>query len=473
MQPTRRFWATLSCSGLLAGLSVVAGQPVLLLGSAAVAALLLARQWQFLAGTRAATDALDVEMTLTRTYVRQNEEAQVTLDARLAEPAPVDLTVSTSTPLPATGADRLEVAIPAGEQHATITAQLRWEIAGVARFEQPAITCDSRDGLFRETVDRGPTPSVVVEPPTPQEIHVGEGGKQSNVTFGGHRAGQTGQGIDPAELREYVPGDDVGDVDWKATARQSDLYVREYEVETDRRTILLFDHRGALTAGPEGETMLAYLREVALAFALSAEEFGDPLGLYTVGDEGLTAEFAPETGSGQYRAIRRTLHDLEPTAAAARRRVAVTAPAMAGAKATALAGDDSAFGTTLRPYFDDAGEYVKRIAGEPLFDVARTYIQGQTQGDTQVVIFTDDTDRATLRETVKVARGGSGNVVVLLAPRVLFEEGGIASLEAAYEEYVEFESFRRELAGIERVSAFEVAPDERIGAVLRAGRERR
>lgn len=470
MQPTRRFWVIASIGGFLAGFAVVAGQPVLLLGSGGVATLLVVRLWQFVADSRAVTAALDIDVDVPQEYVRQNETSQATLAVTLAEPAPIDLSVAVSVPLAATGPEAIQVTVPAGEQAATATTQLTWEIAGVAAFEEPAVTVVSADGLCRETIRHGPAPSVVVEPRVTRDIHVGEGGEQVNVTFGSHRAGKTGQGIDPAELREYVPGDDVGDIDWKATARQNDLYVREYEVETDRRTILLFDHSESLATGPDGETMCAYLREVALAFTMTAAEFDDPLGLYAVDDDGVTAEHPPEAERDQYRTIRQTLHGIEPTTGRGRDRIEATGPASAATKATALAGDESAFATTLEPFLADAGTYVQRLTAEPLFDAARTYVQGQVRGEAQVVIFTDDTDRTTLRETVKLVRGGTGTVLVLLAPRVLFEGGEGTDLTAAYEEYVAFESFRRDLAGIDRVSVFEVAPDERLEAILDAGR---
>jgi len=471
MQPTRRFWQSTAIAALLAILAVLTSQPVLLLGSAAVATLLVARQWQFLDDSRTAIDTLSVDVEFARTYVRQNEETQVTFEATLTQPAPVEMTVSTPTPLASTGTDRLEVTIPAGEQQASTTTQLTWEIAGVATFSRPTVKFASRDGLFRQSVEYGPSPSVIVEPRAPRDIHVGEGGQRVDAAFGSHRTGEFGQGIDPAELREYVPGDDISDIDWKATARQNDLYVRQYEVETDRRTVLLFDHRDAMGIGTEDETMCTYLREVALAFTLAAEEFGDPLALYAVGNEGLTAEFSPGTEGEQYREIRQTLHDVEPTAPTGQS-PQVAGPAIAGQKATALAGEDSAFATTLRPYFENTQEYVRQIEGEPLFDVARTYVQ-RVHGEAQTVIFTDDSDRVTLRETVKMARGGAGNVLVLITPRALFEDGSMADLEATYDRYAEFETFRRELAGIDRVDAYEVAPDERIEAVLRAGRESR
>jgi len=470
MQPSRRTWQVVAVALLLAALAVVVAQPVLLLGSAALAALLLARQWVFLADCDAAVDWLAVDLDVAREYVRQGETTAVTLKATLAEPTPVDLTAHVETPLQASADGALTVTIPADEQRATTTVAVTYDVAGTAQFGQPTVTFSAADGLFSETTTLPPTASVVVEPRAPGGIHVGEGGQRLDVAFGEHRAGQFGQGIEPAEIRQYVPGDDVTDIDWKASARQRDIYVREYEVETDRQTVLLFDHGRSLARGPEGESMVTYLREVALAYTHAAEGFDDPLGLYTVGDDGLTAEFAPAADTDQYREIRRALHDLEPTSGR-RRGSQLADPAGAGRKAAVMAGERSTFATTLRSYFENTREYVQRIEGKPLFEVARTYLD-RIRGDTRTVIFTDDSDRATLRETVKVARGGAGTVTVLLAPGALFEEGVLADPERIYEEYVAFESFRRELAGIDRVDAFEVAPEARLEAILAESRAR-
>jgi hypothetical protein len=85
------------------------------------------------------------------------------------------------------------------------------------------------------------------------------------------------------------------------------------------------------------------------------------------------------------------------------------------------------------------------------------------------VIFTDDTHRAEVRETVRLAQRGDNRVLVFLTPTVLFEPGGLADLEGAYDRYRSFESFRRDLARLRRVSAFEVGPGDRLDAVLSSG----
>ncbi|TWE12050.1 DUF58 domain-containing protein [Rudaeicoccus suwonensis] len=50
-----------------------------------------------------------------------------------------------------------------------------------------------------------------------------------------------GQGTEFDSLRDYVDGDDVRSIDWRATARRRDPVVRTWQPERDRRLVLLLD----------------------------------------------------------------------------------------------------------------------------------------------------------------------------------------------------------------------------------------
>ena len=52
-----------------------------------------------------------------------------------------------------------------------------------------------------------------------------------------------GLGQDLYALREYRPNDDLRRVDWKATARSTQLTVREFSAEDDKRVTIIFDTR--------------------------------------------------------------------------------------------------------------------------------------------------------------------------------------------------------------------------------------
>ena len=52
---------------------------------------------------------------------------------------------------------------------------------------------------------------------------------------GMHRSPYRGFSVEFAQHREYVQGDDLRFLDWKAYAKSDKYYIKEYEEETDRR----------------------------------------------------------------------------------------------------------------------------------------------------------------------------------------------------------------------------------------------
>jgi len=473
MRVTRRFWALTGAGCVLALLSILFERPLLLVGAAGSGAVLLAAQFLFVRRVTRLDRTLEVDLSLPRAYLTEGEAVPVTLRAAAADSS-LAVTVTARTPASASGPDTDErrVALD-GDGPASTTFLVDWPIAGTATFPSSRITARDPTGLFAETVERGPTPSVTVEPRTTRSLHVGQGGDQALATFGEHPTGELGEGLDPAELRKYVSGDSAGDIDWKATARLNEPYVREHEVQTDRQTVLVVDHRERFGRGQPGERKLDYLREVALAFADRAGDLEDPLGMYTVGDGGLTGEFDPSTTAERYRVIRDALYDLDPTSRGGDGGTgdgARLGPGSAQRANTVLRSDESAFGRTLRPYLGTAEGYVKRIERDSLFATVETYLS-RLKGVSWVVLFTDDRNRTELREAVKLARADGDHVVVFLTPDVLFEPGELGDLDSAYEQYAAFEELRRELTSLDRVTAFEVGPGDRIDAILSAARQ--
>lgn len=479
MDPTRRLWATAGLAVVLAGLALILADPLLLAGTAVVGAWLLSRQYLFFRATRDLTASLTVVQSPARRWLRTDESTVVTLRATLTTPSRFACTLRGGLPTAADPSAPLEVTLEAGEQTAERTTEVRWPVAGQHDFEQATLTVS--DGLFEESFPVGTEPTVTVEPRGPRNVHVGEGGDRLAAAYGEHDAGRHGSGIEPAELRQYIPGDAVNQIDWNATARLGEPHVREFEAETDRKTHLVVDHRPALSVGPPEESKLSYLREVALAVIESARELGDPLGLLTVDDEGITARLAPATTQQQYTTARKHLLELDattadrsdqPVTASLLQRAAVKTGSDIQQSLTELERGDGPFERTIRPFYADGKRYRERIRREPLYEgVRRTF--AAERGPALTVLCTDDSAPAEVRETVKLARREGGSVLVLLAPTVLYEVGALADVERAYERYVEFEQFRRDLAGTDSVTALEVAPGDRLATVLATGRPAR
>lgn len=71
--------------------------------------------------------------------------------------------------------------------------------------------------------------------------HVVEG-----LLAGEHRGGGQGLAVEFAQLRPYVPGDELRRIDWRVFARTDKLHVRQYEEEVDLCVYLLLDARAGM-----------------------------------------------------------------------------------------------------------------------------------------------------------------------------------------------------------------------------------
>jgi uncharacterized protein (DUF58 family) len=476
MHPTRRTWRALGLGVVLASVAMVAAQPVLLLGVAGVGAWLLVTQYRTTVEFETTSADLTVDVAPVQPTTLVDEPLHVAVTAELTRPRPTDLSVTVSLPVTADGdaTAHRQLHLPAGETVATTTFTCSFPVAG--RFSFPPVDVELTDstGTFTESLARETDTTVTIDPRRPRNVHVGQGGNQVAAAYGNHRTQARGAGLLPDEIRPYVPGDSLANIDWKATARQNSPHVREYEAETDRTTVLVVDHRASMALGPEGEQMVDYAREVALGIARSAGAGSDPLGLYTVGDGGITTKQLPTTSAQGYRTIYDTLYELEPTSATETRPTTetLTRPTDARRIGQQLQTDDSAFAQSVVPFLTDTEAYVHRIEDDPLFDTLRR-IQREVRGTVWTIVLTSDADRNRVRDAVQITNKGGDEVTVFLTPQLLYEPGGFADLEAAYDQYVEFESFRARLDRAPRTSVYELAPGDRLDALLATRRRTR
>src|SRR5437899_807187 len=80
-----------------------------------------------------------------------------------------------------------------------------------------------------------------VLPPFGSRRHLGEKLSQLRQLDGQHRSLLRGPGTEFDSLREYVIGDDVRSIDWRAAARRGDVMVRTWRPERDRRILIVLD----------------------------------------------------------------------------------------------------------------------------------------------------------------------------------------------------------------------------------------
>jgi len=99
---------------------------------------------------------------------------------------------------------------------------------------------------------------------------------------GQHRSLTRGQGTEFDSLSEYVIGDDVRSIDWRSSARRSEVLVRTWQPERDRRVVILLD-TGRTSAGRvAGTPRLDTYLDAALLLAALAARAGDRVDLLAV-----------------------------------------------------------------------------------------------------------------------------------------------------------------------------------------------
>jgi uncharacterized protein (DUF58 family) len=137
--------------------------------------------------------------------------------------------------------------------------------------------------------------------------------------IGVHTQRVAGQGREFEKLRNYLPGDPLGDIHWKASAKRGDLVTRVHQIERTHEVYVAIDasRLSARTlSGGEGDgraPMVALERYVAatLVLALAAEQQGDQFGVITFSDRVLSCVRA-RSGAAHFDACRDALYTLQP-----------------------------------------------------------------------------------------------------------------------------------------------------------------
>jgi uncharacterized protein (DUF58 family) len=120
-----------------------------------------------------------------------------------------------------------------------------------------------------------------------------------------------GQGSEFDSLRTYVSGDDVRSIDWRATARRTEVVVRTWRPERDRQVLIVLD-TGRTSAGRVGGApRLESSLDAALLLAALSRQAGDRVGLLAH-DAALRAYVDMTRAGDVLPAVMRATATLEP-----------------------------------------------------------------------------------------------------------------------------------------------------------------
>jgi uncharacterized protein (DUF58 family) len=120
-----------------------------------------------------------------------------------------------------------------------------------------------------------------------------------------------GQGTEFDSLRDYVEGDDVRSIDWRATARRQHVVVRTWQPERDRRVILVLDTSRTSAGRVEDMPRLDSEMDAALLLAALASRAGDRVD-FLAGDRWVRARVTGSSRTSLLGDLVRAMAPLEP-----------------------------------------------------------------------------------------------------------------------------------------------------------------
>ena len=107
----------------------------------------------------------------------------------------------------------------------------------------------------------------------------------NDMMVGAYLSHFKGRGMDFEELREYIPGDEVRDIDWNVTYRMGRPFVKRFREERELALMLALDISGSSAFGSIRRSKREFAAEIAGTLAISATRSSDKVGLLLFTDK--------------------------------------------------------------------------------------------------------------------------------------------------------------------------------------------
>lgn len=144
-----------------------------------------------------------------------------------------------------------------------------------------------------------------------RKIEIKTRGLSNEIFAGKYHTAFKGRGMAFSEVREYMAGDDVRDIDWNVTARTRKPYVKVYEEERELTLMLLIDVSGSRMFGTTDKIKKNLITELAAVLAFSASSNNDKIGCIFFSDR-IEKFIPPKKGRQHILMIIRELIEFVP-----------------------------------------------------------------------------------------------------------------------------------------------------------------
>jgi uncharacterized protein (DUF58 family) len=199
------------------------------------------------------------------------------------------------------------------------TSILRWKCAGARRGNFPVssvhIEIDSPAQLWTVRSAQASEANIRVYPDLLTERKNVSAVFLKRGSFGARAQRQVGKGRDFEKLREYVTGDPIEDVHWKASAKRGRLVAKVFQIERTQEVYVAVDcsrlsNRASSEKTPD-ISMLDRFVTTALLIGLATEQQKDHFGLITFSDQ-VHSLIRARNGKSHFGLCRDALFNLQP-----------------------------------------------------------------------------------------------------------------------------------------------------------------
>ena len=137
----------------------------------------------------------------------------------------------------------------------------------------------------------------------------------ASALAGAYRSRFRGRGVDFVESRNYLPGDDIRNMDWRVTARTGKPHTKVFQEERERPVLVVVDASPSLYFGTRTRLKSVAAGQFAASIAWAAVRRGDRIGAFLFSSGG-HRELRPSGGRrGAMRVIQGLVDWLNPEAA--------------------------------------------------------------------------------------------------------------------------------------------------------------
>ncbi|MCZ7355892.1 MAG: DUF58 domain-containing protein [Candidatus Methanoperedens sp.] len=279
-----------------------------------------------------------------------------------------------------------------------------------------------------------------------------------STQYGSGRLRQKGMGTEVAEIRNYMPGDDVRHIDWKTSLRLNSMFTKEFESDTGLSMFVLVDH-----SKMDGQDNLDYAIRIANYLTQQAARDNQPTGVITFTHDRITNKCLIKSGKNPFE-ISRDLFSLVPETSKPCT-LAMDAGEIKEFERKLRSSNGDRFHSILSPFFIEGSEHSRIMESQGIYRAIKHLIQF-SKTPSLIAIITDLAYEVPVLDSVRLATYYGNRVLVIVTSPVLFKEYDVLELEEHYIEYMRLQKKIEKFKRLKSVKVMEARPGERPELII-------